>query len=176
MKASWFLTIIYVSLRIFALFGIETALLASALRMWLKLTCQCWYIHHMCRSKQNFGDFCPNFPKLFARISPNSLFEYFIIFGMTFEKRSSCDSPHTERQFFKSNNVVCHFCMYFQVVCPEFQVFCKHFHRFCPNFHGFCPNFRQIKTFEGTLPPPASPGPYATGYTASYLNIVPFVF
>jgi len=46
--------------------------------------------------------------------------------------------------FSKSNNFGRHFCLHFQVVCPDLQVFCEHLHRFFPDF-------QQIKSFGGAL-------------------------
>ena len=57
----------------------------------------------------------PNLPEKFPG---NSLCEYFIIFGMTSKKRSSCSFPHVPTlgaNFSKSNNVGCHFYPYFRI-------------------------------------------------------------
>jgi len=58
------------------------------------------------------------------------------------KKRSSCDCAHVGGHF-----------------CPYFQGFCEGFHRFCPDLRRFCPDFHKIKTFVGTLAPPAPPPP-----------------
>jgi len=39
--------------------------------------------------------------------------------------------------FSKWTNVGCHFCLHFQVACPDFQVFCEYFQRCWTDFQGF---------------------------------------
>ena len=84
-----------------------------------------------------------------------------ISFHTNHTKRSSCVSPNVGRQ-----NIGRHFCLYFQVVCPEVQIFCEHFHRFCSEFHYLSvilPGLSTNKNFRGCASAPCTPTSYIAG-------------
>ena len=108
---------------------------------------------HRRTSRQIFGgekDFCPNFSKVcrkvFCAIFANNSFpikDHFLVWP-----------PKKDLHVF-----FCKRWAPFLEVKQRWVPFVPGFSGFCPYFEWFCPDFREIKTFGGSLAPPAPPPP-----------------